>query len=104
MHNFKVEKEIKMKKYKGNRKYENICKLMEDKGMQVDTRDFDNGGDFASFKGVWHDTPLAIILNTFNGQFMVFNMSGDKIATHTSTEFDKEQWYNELLDTFYESL
>lgn len=32
-----------MKKYKGNRKYDDVCKLMHDKGMQVDTTGFDKG-------------------------------------------------------------
>ncbi|MDR1551039.1 MAG: hypothetical protein LBT06_20975 [Hungatella sp.] len=41
-----------MKKYKGNKKYDDICRLMKDKGMRVDTREFDKG-DFVNFKGVW---------------------------------------------------
>ena len=93
-----------MKKYKGNKKYDDICKQMKDKGMKIDTGEFDNGGDFVNFKGVWHNLPLTIVLNTFNGQFVVFNgISGNQLATHLSTELDEEQWYSELMDTLYES-
>lgn len=93
-----------MKQYKGNRKYEDVCGLMKDKGMQVDTRDFDKGGDFVNFIGVWENLPLTIALNTFNGQFIVFDTLGERLATHMSEELDEERWYSELLDVFYESL
>lgn len=94
-----------MKKYKGSKKYDVICKLMKNKGMRIDTREFDRGGDFVSFMGAWHDLPLTIVLNTCNGQFMVFNgISGNQLATHLSTELDEALWYSELLDTLYEPL
>lgn len=92
-----------MKKYKGIKKYDDICKLMKDKGLHVDTREFDKGGDFVNFKGVWHGLPLTIVYNTFNGQFMVFNgITGDQLATHLSTELDGVLWYSDLIDTLYE--
>lgn len=93
-----------MKKYKGLKKYDDICNQMRDKGMKADTSEFDKGGDFVNFKGVWHNLPLTVVLNAFNGQFAVFNgISGSQLATHLSTELDGEEWYSELTDTLYES-
>lgn len=94
-----------MKKYKGNKKYDDICKLMQEKEMQVDTKEFDKGGDFVNFKGVWHNLPLTIVFNTFNGQFTVFNgITGKRLATHLNTDLDGEKWYSNLMDTLYEPL
>ena len=94
-----------MKKYKGNRKDDDVCKIMKDKGMKVDTKEFDKGGDFVNFKGAWHNLPLTIVFNTFNGQFFVFNgFTGNQMATHLSKELDGAQWYDDLLDTLYEPL
>lgn len=94
-----------MKKYKGNKKYDDVCKLMNDKGMQVDTTEFDKGGDFVNFKGMWHSLPLTIVFNTFNGQFTVFNgITGKRLANHLSTDLDGEKWYSDLMDTLYEPL
>lgn len=94
-----------MKKYKGNKKYDDICKSMQDKGMQVETKEFDKGGDFVNFRGVWHDLPLTIVVNTFNGQFMAFNdITHERLATHQSTDLDGEKWYSDLMDTLYEHL
>ncbi|MEY8352549.1 hypothetical protein AALB39_04240 [Lachnospiraceae bacterium 54-53] len=94
-----------MKKYKGNRKYDDICRLMKEQGMEVDTKDFDNGGDFMNFKGSWHNLPLTIVSNTFNGQFFVYNgFTGNQMATYLSEELDGEPWYNDLLNLLYEPL
>lgn len=95
----------KIKKYKGNRKLEDICKAMKEKGMEVDCTEFDNGSDYVCFKGPWDGMPLSIILNTFNGQFSVFNgFTSALLATHLSTELDYVPWYMDLLDTLYEPL
>ena len=94
-----------MKKYKGNRKFDDVCKIMNERGMSVDSRDFDRGGDFVNFSGLWFNVPVTIMFNSFNGQFMVFNKKTDeRLATHLSVELDGEQWYNDLMDTLYEPL
>lgn len=49
---------------------------------------------------------LQILYNTTNGHFYVYDpLSGnDPRATHLSEEFDGEEWYDELLEMFYEPL
>lgn len=37
-----------MKKYIGNRKYDDICKMMKEKGMEIDNADFDKGSEYIS--------------------------------------------------------
>lgn len=91
-----------MKKYIGIRKYDDICNIMKEKGMEIDNADFEKGSDFVYFKGAWHDLPLTVMFNTFNGQFSVFNgFTGKLLATHLSTELDMESWYADLMDTLY---
>lgn len=92
-----------MKKYKGSRKYDEICNDMKSKGLRVDSNDFDRGGEFVYFKGAWHGHPWTIAYNTCNGHFFVYNgFTGAQVATHMSTELDNEPWYMDLMDTLYE--
>lgn len=89
------------KKFKGKRKLSDIIKKAEKTGWEINTQQFDKGGD-----GIWlrdlHDRIMQIYYNTFNGHFVVYTPESDNpIATHLSTEFDNEDWYNEILDLFY---
>jgi len=78
-----------------------ICTIMNSKGMKLNSSDFDNGGDFYCFKGVWHDMPLSILYNTFNGKFQVWNGITEKLLATEQSEIDNKEWYSELLNTFY---
>ena len=93
---------IKMMKFKGMKTLDEVCKLMESKGMKIDKSEFDKGDDWIDFKGDWIQLPLTIEYNTTNGRFIVYNgFTGKQMATELSENFEKEDWYSELLNTFY---
>lgn len=92
-----------MKKFKESRKFDEILKIAKDIGWEVDTEEFDKGGDWIWVRDM-HNRVLQVVFNTVNGHFKVYSPVSDKpIATHLSTEFDSEDWYNELLEMFYKS-
>ena len=91
-----------VKKFKGNRKLENIIKDAKKLGFKVDTKEFDKGAD-----GIWlrdsNNRIMQVYYNTFNGNFSVYTPASESPkATHLSNEFDNKDWYNELLELFYE--
>lgn len=91
-----------MTTFKGMNKLNDVCSAMKAKGMDIDASEFDNGGDWYYFKGSWFGIPATIQYNTTNGQFMVYNGFTSKLlASHLSEELDSEEWYKELLNTFY---
>jgi len=91
-----------MKKFKGKRNLDDIITTANTTGWEVDTKDFDKGGDFIWFRDM-DGRVLQVAFNTFNGTFYVYSPISEKpIATEKSTELDCEDWYNELLDMFYE--
>lgn len=92
-----------MLRFKGPKKLYDICRLMEERGMEIDSSQFDRGDDFILFKGGWHHLPLTIAYNTVSGGFSVYNgFTGAGFATHLSDELDGEEWYQDLLETLYE--
>lgn len=94
-----------MLKFKGPKKLDEICRLMEEKRMDIDSTEFDRGDDFILFKGGWHDLPLTISYNTVNGGFFVYNgFTCALLGTHLSEELEGEDWYKDLLETLYEKL
>lgn len=94
-----------MLKFKGQKKLDEVCRLMKEKGMDIDSSGFDRGDDFILFKGDWHDLPLTISYNTVNGGFFVHNgFTCALLATHLSKELENEEWYRDLLDTLYEKM
>ena len=91
-----------MTKFKGMKKLDEVCKAMESKAMEVDSTEFDEGGDWYYFKGGWNHLPLTIAYNTCNGKFIVSNgFTGKKMATESSEELETEEWYTDLLNTLY---
>lgn len=91
-----------MKKYKGQKTFDEIVSIMNNKGMEIDTTDFDKGDDWCYFKGGWNRLPLTIAYNITNGKFIVYNgFTGKQIATESSKNLENEKWYSELLNTFY---
>jgi hypothetical protein len=92
-----------MKQFKTTKKLPAIYESMQAKDMTIDSSALDRGGDCVTFKGDWHERPLTIVYNVTNGLFGVFHgFSGEQIATQSSSEFDNEDWYRELIDIFYE--
>lgn len=90
-----------MKKFKGNRRFDDIISLAEQDGWEVDTDVFNEGGDSIWVRDMFNRI-LQIRFNTFNGHFFVYSPISDKpIATHLSSELDNEEWYQEILDLFY---
>ena len=93
-----------MRKFSGCRALDDIMKDVKLKGMEVNTKDYDNGGDCVSFYGDWHSMKLLIIFNTFNGKFLIHSMiTGEMVATNMSEELDNEDWYTEILNVFYKA-
>jgi translation elongation factor EF-1alpha len=91
-----------MKKFKGQKTFDEIVYIMKNKGMKVDTTDFDKGDDWCFFKGAWNHLPLTIAYNTVNSRFIVYNgFTGKQMATESSGNLENEEWYSELLNTFY---
>ncbi|MGE4354215.1 MAG: hypothetical protein AB7D36_09045 [Oscillospiraceae bacterium] len=94
-----------MKTFKGKKILDDICAIMEAKGLMVDMSKFDDGDDCVTFKGDWHDLPLTIFYNTTNGWFWAYNgFTGKLLATHLSVGLESEDWYDDLLNTFYEAV
>lgn len=95
-----------MKKFKGRRKLDELIQIAESKGFEIDMQKFDKeGSDFIWLRDM-DGRMLQILYNTTNGHFYVYDpLSGnDPRATHLSEEFDGEEWYDELLEMFYEPL
>lgn len=91
-----------LKKFKGNRKLEEIIQIAKDKNWEVDTEIFDNGGDWIWLRDL-HDRFLQVLFNVCNGHFFVYSPASDKpVATHLREDLDNEEWYKELLQMFYE--
>jgi hypothetical protein len=91
-----------MTKFKGMKTLDEVCELMKNKGMEVDKSDFEKGGDWVDFKGGWDHLPLTVTYNTCNGRFFVWNgFTGKQMATESSENLENENWYSELLNTFY---
>ena len=89
------------KKFKGNRKLEDVIQSAKNEGWEVDTTGYDTGDD-----GIWlrdlSNRIMQVYYNTFNGHFIVYTPASESPkATHLSKEFDNEEWYKELLELFY---
>lgn len=93
-----------MKKYKGLKKIEEINQKMSMLGMSIEMDEFEKGGDWIHYKGIFYGMWLHIALNVFNGWFFVYDKtSPDAIATHRSNNLDEVEWYKNLLDLIYVS-
>jgi hypothetical protein len=91
-----------MLKFNEMKELASICATMRSKGMDIDTSDFDGGGDCYYFKGGWHGLPLTIVYNTINGQFWAYNgFTGKLIGSTKSEELENQEWYMALLNTLY---
>jgi len=92
-----------MKKFRGNKKLEDLMRDAKEGGWEVDTLAFDKGSDFVYIR----DTTIRfkqIAFNVVNGSFYVYEpISENPTSTHLSTEFDNEDWYIEILELVYET-
>ena len=96
-----------MKKFKGNRKTEEIVSRAKENGWNVDDGFLSTGCDHIFIDGVdAGGIESKVMFNVFNGHFQVFDvladtLSNSPLASHMSWEFDGVDWYDKLLDTFY---
>lgn len=90
-----------MKKFKGLKPTEQVKKDATNNGWEVDFVDYNKGGDWYWIKDT-KNRMLQILVNGFNGHFMVYAPLSDKpIATHMSAELDGKEWYDEILELLY---
>lgn len=90
-----------MKKYTDCRSLDEVIEKAKNAGWKVDTGDFDKGGDWIWLRDV-EDRMIQILFNTFNYRFYLYTpASNDPIATESSSEFDGDDWYDEVLDLFF---
>lgn len=88
-----------MKKFNELRKLNEIIKLAQEKGFDVDTTELNRGGDWVSL----NDTDKRMVQISFkvcNGWFYVYKPDG-LWATHRSSELDHDPLYSEILDLLY---
>ncbi|WP_113675895.1 helix-turn-helix domain-containing protein [Vallitalea guaymasensis] len=92
-----------MKMFKGNKELNKILSEARSTGWDVDTEEFDKGSDWIWIRDM-KERFLQVKYNTCNGYFYVWNPSSDSpVATNLSENMDGVQWYDELLELFYES-
>ncbi len=90
-----------MKKYSGVRPLTEIKAIADTDGWEIDSEDFDEGGDFIWIRDVCVRFKQ-VLFNTVNGWFWIYSPeSEDAIVTHLSTEFDGVDWYEEILNLVY---
>jgi hypothetical protein len=95
-----------MKQFKGTKSVEEIIKIAEENQWEVDSKGYESWSDYIYLRDL-KDEMLTIQYNTFNGHFAVYSSmseDGKPIATHTSENLDHQEWYNEILDMFYETV
>lgn len=95
-----------MKMYKGNKPLEDIQKQVEANGWPWNQEKYDQGGDWITFGFVHNDERFEIVLNSFNGKFMVQIDDGvgkehGRIVTESDDDMDGVPWYDALLDFIY---
>ncbi|WP_090739344.1 hypothetical protein [Paenibacillus sp. Mc5Re-14] len=104
---FKKEKlkevtgEFTGKKFSDRYNLDEIISKAESDGWEVDTEDFDKGGDWIWLRDM-HNRMLQVKFNTFNYQFFVWNpLSDEPCATHLSVDLEGQEWYDYLLNLFF---
>lgn len=89
-----------MKKYKGNRKLDDIRKLVIERGGTWDQTAYNRGSDYVTFEFIHKSLSPSVVYNTFNGNFIIKG-DGGKYITERSKEMDGVDWYDDLLDTIF---
>ncbi|MCR8994601.1 hypothetical protein [Brevibacillus laterosporus] len=96
-----TEQDFKGKKFSGMRELDDIIAKAKSDGWEVDTKDFDEGGDWIWLRDI-DGRMLQVKYNTFNAHFYVWNPASDKpCANHLSVEHEGKEWYDYLLNLFY---
>lgn len=92
-----------MKKFKRSKNLEDIQKDAMKQGWEVDTTEFDKGGDWFWLRDM-NKRMLQICVDCF-GRFSIYApISEGPIATYKSSWLDDAEWYNEILNLLYEPL
>lgn len=90
-----------MKKFGGVRQLDDLRKRAIKAGWKVDEKAYHEEHSDYIFLYEKTDDNVVVAVNTFNGQFFVYDNATDKnIATHLSSELDNKPWYAEILDIF----
>lgn len=95
-----------MKKFKGDRPYNEMKRLLKEKGFTVDKKAYDeSGSDFRYFtNGLIENVIIIRIAYGVFGQFYVKyldNNNQEQTASYLSENLDNEKWYSALLDILY---
>ena len=88
-----------MKKFEGNRPLADIEFHCKRKKWNYDQTKYNEGSDWVSFDFHHAGHIYPVLLNGFNGRFMV--KLGDEIITESSKNMDGTPWYDALLDFVY---
>src|SRR5690554_3718212 len=95
------EKEKEVQKNKGIKDVDIIVLKAREQGWEVDMEALNRGSCFLYLRDL-NKRSLQLTINVTNGHFFVYKPFTDKvIATHLSTKYDKEEWYNEILNLIY---
>lgn len=80
---------------------ENIKKYAYSCDWEASTDDYDKKEN--SLIHLHHSLLLyKVVLDMKSGRFTVYNGQDEEIATQNNTEYDKKDWYKEILDMVYE--
>lgn len=96
----------KMKMFDGNRPLDEIRKAVEENGWPWNQDKYDQGGDWITFGFVHGDERFEVLLNSFNGKFLVKIDDGlgkdhGRIVTERDDDMDDVPWYAALMDFIY---
>lgn len=90
-----------MKKFNGRKSLDEVMKMAADNGWDIDTVDFDKGGDWIWLRDM-DGRMIQLMLNTVNYHFFLYTPASDEPkATESSSEFDGEEWYDEILNMLF---
>lgn len=88
-----------MRKFAGNKPTEAILALCKAEGVEVDLKDYLNGGDWIFLKG----GGAFVEYNTVSGRFSGTTPEGVLFNSNDTTH-ENEWWFQKLLEFFYEPL
>lgn len=92
-----------MKLFKGVKNMDVLISDAKAQGWEVDRQKFDTEMSDWIFLRDMMERFKQIAVNVTNGYFFVYEPISEKpTATHTSSEFDEELWYQEILELIYE--
>lgn len=89
-----------MKTFKRAKTIEELKALCEEKGFLINTDQYDAGGDWVTILFATGGKSYEFLFSGFNGRF-IGKLEDGTMFTESSTEFEDQDWYNEILDFLY---